>query len=338
VTNKKSQEIVTEIKNESLLTLKSVLGQTSHVILVGFPSYTNPGDTMIWLGTLEYLRVLNVEILHQCDIGRFDQELIDNEFPGTPILMQGGGNFGDLWPHFQDFREKILSQNPDRLIIQLPQSVYFESQKRSAKSNDILSKHKNFIFLVRDSKSLHRAKELFPEVLCQFCPDMAFGLNLFEFKKTNKRKQVAILRQDRERLNSIEGRLSEFVITDWHLSYAHKFHWSCLRIILMLHKRLSITRIIIKRDTLEKVYHQMALINLKSALKIVKPASIVVTDRLHAHVLAILCGVPNVVCDNSYGKISSIYNDYSGGVANSRLCLDINNLNQNIDELLYNEI
>jgi pyruvyl transferase EpsO len=29
----------------------------------------------------------------------------------------------------------------------------------------------------------------------------------------------------------------------------------------------------------------------------------VVTDRLHAHLLALLLGIPHVVLDNSYGKL-----------------------------------
>ena len=332
--NEKSQAILAEINTNTLLTLKSFLGQASKVILVGFPSYTNPGDTMIWLGTLEYLRILNIEIVYQCDIGRFDQVFVDKEFPSAPILIQGGGNFGDLWPDFQDFRETVLSQNAGRLVIQLPQSIHFVSTKRAVESNEIISQHRNFILLVRDKESLRRAKEFFPEVLSQFCPDMAFGLNFKTFKNSDRDNLVAILRQDREKLISIEGKLSKFEITDWHLNYLEKFYWACLRFLLILYKRLSFTRVLIGKKNLERVYHHMALINLNSALDIVKPAKIVVTDRLHAHVLAILCNIPNVVCDNSYGKISSVFNDYSGSIANSRLCLDIDKLNVYIDELL----
>jgi pyruvyl transferase EpsO len=30
---------------------------------------------------------------------------------------------------------------------------------------------------------------------------------------------------------------------------------------------------------------------------------VVVTDRLHGHILALLLGIPHVVLDNSYGKL-----------------------------------
>jgi pyruvyl transferase EpsO len=34
---------------------------------------------------------------------------------------------------------------------------------------------------------------------------------------------------------------------------------------------------------------------------------VVVTDRLHGHILSVLLGIPNVLMDNSYGKNQSFY-------------------------------
>ena len=36
-------------------------------------------------------------------------------------------------------------------------------------------------------------------------------------------------------------------------------------------------------------------------------ARVVVTDRLHAHILCVLLGVPHVLLDNSYGKVRGFY-------------------------------
>jgi len=40
-------------------------------------------------------------------------------------------------------------------------------------------------------------------------------------------------------------------------------------------------------------------------------ASVVVTDRLHAHVLSLLLGIPHVVTDNVSGKIRSFYETWT---------------------------
>jgi pyruvyl transferase EpsO len=37
----------------------------------------------------------------------------------------------------------------------------------------------------------------------------------------------------------------------------------------------------------------------------------VVTERLHAHVLCVLMGIPHVVLDNTYGKIRSFYETWT---------------------------
>ena len=37
----------------------------------------------------------------------------------------------------------------------------------------------------------------------------------------------------------------------------------------------------------------------------------VITDRLHAHILCVLLGIPHVVLDNSYGKVRSFYDTWT---------------------------
>jgi pyruvyl transferase EpsO len=40
---------------------------------------------------------------------------------------------------------------------------------------------------------------------------------------------------------------------------------------------------------------------------------VVVTDRLHAHLLSLLLGIPHAVLDNSYGKLSRFLDAWTGG-------------------------
>jgi pyruvyl transferase EpsO len=330
---KSNQELLSKIRIKTREVLISQLNPNGQILLIGFPSYTNPGDSMIWLGTLEYLQELNIEVLYRCDIGRFDQKYIDHKFPNVPILIQGGGNFGDLWPDFQDFRDSLVNQNKHRRIIQLPQSVHFVNGERAIQTNEALKKHPNFTLLVRDSNSLLRAKELFPDVETRFCPDLAFGLEVPSKKVPKGRTRVAILRKDREQLDDLRRKLNNYEITDWHLNFFEKLNWAKLRLILILFKRMPIMRVFIHQSTLERVYSKMSALNLKSALRIILSAQIVVTDRLHAHVLSLLCGIDNVVFDNSYRKISSIYQDYSGDFENTELCLNVEGLDKSIEVL-----
>ena len=43
---------------------------------------------------------------------------------------------------------------------------------------------------------------------------------------------------------------------------------------------------------------------------------VVVTDRLHGHILSVLMNKPNVILDNSYGKVFNYHAAWTPGVQN----------------------
>ena len=45
--------------------------------------------------------------------------------------------------------------------------------------------------------------------------------------------------------------------------------------------------------------------------RILARGRVVVTDRLHGHLLSLLQGIPHVVMDNSYGKLRSVYEEWT---------------------------
>ncbi|MCC5952198.1 MAG: polysaccharide pyruvyl transferase family protein [Acidimicrobiia bacterium] len=45
---------------------------------------------------------------------------------------------------------------------------------------------------------------------------------------------------------------------------------------------------------------------LHRGLRVLSRGKVVVTDRLHAHVVALAAGIPSVVLDNSYGKVHGV--------------------------------
>ena len=144
--------------------------------LIDFPNHANVGDSAIWLGELALLkrcfgRVPN----YMCDIDNFSKELMDEKVPDGPILLSGGGNFGDIWPVHQSFREYIISAFPDRQIVQLPQSVKFNSSDGVIRFANLVKHHPTFTLLVRDSPSEKFAVQNFG-CSVRLCPDSAFAI------------------------------------------------------------------------------------------------------------------------------------------------------------------
>ena len=52
-----------------------------------------------------------------------------------------------------------------------------------------------------------------------------------------------------------------------------------------------------------EVFNAQARRRVARGVKQLSKGRVVATDRLHAHIIASLLGIPNVVLDNNYGKI-----------------------------------
>jgi pyruvyl transferase EpsO len=59
------------------------------------------------------------------------------------------------------------------------------------------------------------------------------------------------------------------------------------------------------RPLLTAIYEPLARQRLRRGVAVLSAGHVVVTDRLHGHILSLLLGIPHVVLDNSYGKLSS---------------------------------
>jgi pyruvyl transferase EpsO len=62
------------------------------------------------------------------------------------------------------------------------------------------------------------------------------------------------------------------------------------------------------------VYDAFARARLRAGVRLLSRARVVVTDRLHGHVLCVLLGIPHVALDNSYGKVRSLLDTWTGGL------------------------
>ncbi|MDR2602539.1 MAG: hypothetical protein LBC53_08850, partial [Spirochaetaceae bacterium] len=58
------------------------------------PYYSNVGDVLIWHGTECFLKTLKFKCGYKASSVTFNPKRVNS---GAVILLQGGGNFGDLW-------------------------------------------------------------------------------------------------------------------------------------------------------------------------------------------------------------------------------------------------
>jgi pyruvyl transferase EpsO len=59
------------------------------------------------------------------------------------------------------------------------------------------------------------------------------------------------------------------------------------------------------------LFDRLASERVAAGAALLSSARVVVTDRLHGHILALLCGVPCVLNDNRTGKVRGFYDTWT---------------------------
>jgi exopolysaccharide biosynthesis predicted pyruvyltransferase EpsI len=275
--------------------------------ILDFPDIQNVGDSAIWVGEIAYLRnrhrkrPVYVSRLH--DFSSTAAEAAVG--PHGPIFIHGGGNFGDIWPRHQEFRERILDLWPDRAVIQLPQSLHYSSEARADETARIIGRHKNFTLLCRDEESKAFAEKRF-DCVVKLCPDMAFSIGSIPPPRNASIPVLAILREDRERVTRSAAIGCDISIEDWLTESASEVRKA---------KAAGMMKAILAVDwkaTRLSKFDAAANNRLERGVRQLARARAIVTDRLHVHIICLLMGKPHAVLDNSYGKIARFMDAFSG--------------------------
>ena len=303
--------------------------------LVDFPNHGNIGDSAIWLGEATMLQAIYGQAPSYVSTAAQDVAEIGRFLKSGTLFLHGGGNFGDLWPLHQLYREHILEAYPHLQIIQLPQSIHFSDPSAIASTQRAIGRHQNFLLMVRDTASLGFARQHF-DCPVQLVPDCALGIDMSHFPKAGSGFGIRCLfrtdKEMREDAVSAPKLFKDLPVEDWiGLNTAppkfqsqiwrvwrhterlpSKKHW--------MHKRIS-------------RLNQLAENRVGQGFSQLAQAKVIVTDRLHGHIMSSLLKRPHVVIDNFYGKIGS-YIDTWSAVPDCRVARDYNAARKEAETLL----
>lgn len=315
---KKNEKLVLSLQLQVDETLRSLIPKGAKVAHVGYPNHWNTGDPAIWLGTQETLDRLNIEVVYHCDLNNYDYNVMAESVGDGPILIAGGGNLGDIWPNHQLFRERILQDFPHNAVLQLPQSVWFDQEENLSRFQRICEQHHNFHILIRDRQSLRVATERF-SIPVSICPDMAFGMGNLERAAKATTDIVWLARSDKEsvptRIQLVEHQIE---CKDWikpeavdqvYVDAARKYQSRINELVALSSKNILAYKNIFSE--LAKLYQKLADLRVQRGLKMLSSGQVVITDRLHGHILCLLMGIPHVVLDNNYKKVSSLFKSWT---------------------------
>lgn len=286
--------------------LESVLDPGAEVALCDLPFHTNVGDHAILLGEIAALRRLGHRIVHApVSLAGYDRERFAHRVGGRPILLHGGGNLGDVWPEHQLLREQIIADFPGQRIVQLPQSVSFASATALTRAREVFSAHPAFTLMVRDHPSAVIAEEQL-DVRPLLTPDAALALGPLSRPCDPVHDVVLLARTDHE---AVAARVVPPGVTsvDWidagRDRRAAALHWGAG---LVDGRAPAALDGLTGRASLH-AWRAHAGRHFDRGLRMLSAGRVVVTDRLHAHLIALLLGIPTVLSDNSNGKIRGFY-------------------------------
>lgn len=299
-----------------------------------YPDHWNAGDAAIWWGTRRLLGELGVTVGHACDPWSYDPAALRASVPEGPILLLGGGNFGDVYPRESSLRRRILVDFPGRHIVQLPQSVWFRSPEAVAEMAGLVALQRNFTLVLRDDASLAFARRHFPAANAVLCPDTVLALDVHGREAAAESPVVALWRGDAEAAGQLPPLPSGWVARDWTVpggvlpeseqreltTAARAFRewvgppppWppregeAC-----PLRRRLAWRH-------LPWLWDQLAEDRARRGLRILSRGRVVITNRLHAHLLCTLAGIPHVACDTANGKLFAHRDTWWPGSPGSR--------------------
>ena len=291
-------------------TLDPLVPRDRPVALIDFPHAPNVGDSVIWMGSLSFLARRGMKPAYSCSNHTYSRTLLASRVGDGTILLNGGGNFGDLYPSHQALREAVAHDFPRNRVVQLPQTIHFETAEARARARSVFDAHPDFILLVRDQASLALARETF-RAPAQLCPDMAFLIGPTPRLVSPSVPVLWLARRDKE---SAAGAASPQNVpgvhrTDWVWEEDNSVIWLNQRLRRLLRHRPGLRAPL--QGLLSSTYAPVARERMRRGMRLIGAGRVVVTNRLHGHILCLLLGIRHVLLDNSYGKVRGFYDAWT---------------------------
>lgn len=258
------------------------------IFLFGEPEYNNLGDHAIAYATRKYIE----KEFHEYEyIGISEDEINYNlknvkkiVKSGDLILLQGGGNMGDIYPDQVSLRKKILCSFKNNEIIVMPQTIHFSDPK--GKLPDYYDAHKsNCTLVAREKESFYIMRNQFRGNVL-LVPDMVLYLSTIIRNDSSVRKGALIcLRDDKEK-------------GDQRISYDYVA-------VLLRNRGLTFERFsTVIRESVKICDRNQYL---ESIINKISTTKFIVTDRLHAMIFAAITKTPCVVIPTFNHKVAGSY-------------------------------
>lgn len=282
------------------------------IILMGAPEYGNLGDHAIAFATrnfmtdnfnnFDYFEITENDILFSI---REVQQLIKED---DILLLQGGGNFGDLYPDQNKIRDIVLNSFKRNKKIMMPQTIYFSNE-------EILSPNfctNSLVLCAREYKSYEIMNRVFNGKVL-YTPDIVLSLfNKIPITTIEERSGVLLcLRDDKERNTNINIEKSIQGYLDKRFNTIEKVSTVLDHDVLIEQRERELEKLIIKFSL----------------------AELIITDRLHGMIIAAITKTPCIVFSTFNHKITESF-EWVRSLGFIELCEDTEHFESCVKQVL----
>lgn len=219
--------------------------------------------------------------------------------PGDVVTLIGGGNMGSLYPDIEELRQQVIGAFHGNRVVCFPQTLDWTDSGASgralARMVRVYSRHPDLYLFARETVSFKKLRELFadrPSVQVGLAPDIVLSAGAGTLAAAGGAQPDGVLlclRNDGERRLGADDEAVlrqalaetglELEETDTHAGGAGLAPERCTQLVA-------------------------------GKLGQFQAARLVVTDRLHGMILAVLAGTPCLVLPNSNHKIRQTWLDW----------------------------
>ena len=314
------RQVLNEIKNKK---------DSNYMLLIGTPIHDNLGDHLIAMSEKDLLRELYPKYkLFEIPTEMFrlyKHEIIKYIDKKALVFISGGGWMGNIWESDELLMQDIVYSFKENKTFIFPQTIFYDKNlnnyfKILNLAKQCYAKCDNLVISVRDNHSYEVAEKMLriPKERIYSLPDVVLVYNQSLNKKQKKEIGAICIRKDCEK-NNIK-------ITDDFIEKE------------LYKKNLKVC----KTDTILKTFlsvkNREQVINKK--LQEFSTYSLIITDRLHAMIMAVLVNTPCIVMDNRTGKVKGVYQLWLKNHAKV-ICIDsMEQLKESIEnyEVIFSEM
>lgn len=302
---------------EKLQMILRVIPPGSKIYYIDYPVYGNGGDMLIMKGTEKFFSDNRIKVLKRFSVLDFPKNLQIGK--DIILVLNGGGNFGDLYPLHQSLREHIVSEYHSNRVVVLPQTIFYKEEKEYDKTARIFNQHPDLHLFTRDTECYELARKKFRCCQVYLSPDMAHQLWPITHNNEETINILYFLRTDIEKGNAQqEFKLSEQEDScDWSTLFSVTDK-KIIKLFLRLYAVKRRTRVQLPNSIL---WYKFTDHLMRKTVRLFGSYQIIHTSRLHGHILSCLMDKQNILIDNSYGKNSAYYYTWTHQCGNTELYL-----------------